>query len=108
LCRRVLGNAFAAEDALQATFLVLARKAGRLRPGSLAGWLYRVAYRVAQRARAAQRPLGRPSSSNPPGAGSDLLDELSAREFLRELASGASGAWLTGEARAALGRLGRR
>src|SRR6516164_4709321 len=51
--RRVLHNAHAAEDAFQATFLVLVRKAPSLDRGKpLAGWLYTVAYRLALRARA--------------------------------------------------------
>jgi RNA polymerase sigma factor (sigma-70 family) len=52
VCRRVLGPNDA-DDALQATFLVLARKAGSLsQPDRLSNWLYGVALRVAQKARA--------------------------------------------------------
>ncbi len=47
-CRGVLRDRHAAEDAFQATFLTLARKAGSLRTGAaLAAWLHRVARRVA-------------------------------------------------------------
>jgi RNA polymerase sigma factor (sigma-70 family) len=60
VCRRVLHNVHDAEDAFQATFLALARKAGCIARGeALAGWLYRVACRVAlhARARRTRRPV---------------------------------------------------
>jgi RNA polymerase sigma factor (sigma-70 family) len=65
VCQRILHDPHDAEDAFQATFLVLVRKTGSLaRPELLANWLYGVAYRTALNARAAaarrrayQRPV---------------------------------------------------
>lgn len=53
VCRRILADATDAEDAFQATFLVLVRKGAALRdPGRLSSWLYGVACRTARKARA--------------------------------------------------------
>src|SRR5258708_10568323 len=52
VCQSVLRDSHAAEDAFQATFLALARKAASIsRRESLAALLYQVAYRAAVRAR---------------------------------------------------------
>jgi RNA polymerase sigma factor (sigma-70 family) len=61
VCRRILVDPHDAEDAFQATFLVLVRKAGSVRvDGSVGRWLFGVATRVATRARAdARRRRGR-------------------------------------------------
>ncbi len=84
VCRRVLLDEQAAEDAFQATFLVLARRAGALgRPEAVAGWLYRVAHLVARKARGS---LGRRRAQElpveVPEARPDPLAELSVRELL--------------------------
>jgi RNA polymerase sigma factor (sigma-70 family) len=52
VCRRVTGDAHVAEDAFQATWIVLSRKGRSVKDGgSLPGWLYRVAYRLSLAAR---------------------------------------------------------
>ena len=52
LCRRFLRDPRDIEDAFQATFLILARRAGSIRKREvLSSWLYGVAYRVAVRSR---------------------------------------------------------
>lgn len=88
VCRRVLADANDVDDAFQATFLVLARKAGAIQRGeALGGWLCRVACRIAVTAKgdaARRRALERqafemkPSSSTTEAAWSELrpiLDE---------------------------------
>jgi RNA polymerase sigma factor (sigma-70 family) len=51
ICRHVIRDAHLAEDAFQATFLILARNAGSIRGTNLSGWLFRVARRTALRAK---------------------------------------------------------
>jgi RNA polymerase sigma factor (sigma-70 family) len=87
VCRRTLGDRHAAEDAFQAVWLVLAKKADTLRPrGTLAGWLYGVARQVASRALRAEarrrRRDARADRSGKPGCEPDPLDALTARELL--------------------------
>src|SRR5262249_7947375 len=75
VCRRILGHEQDAEDVFQATFLVLARKAGSVRKRQAVGsFLYGVAYRLALRARAGPGRRGRrggpggPAAARPPRA----------------------------------------
>ncbi len=55
VCQQVLGDRHTAEDAFQASFLVLARRAHSIRqPELLGNWLYGVALRTAREAQAAR------------------------------------------------------
>ncbi len=66
VCRATAGDHHAAEDAFQATFLTLAKKANGIRD-NLAGWLHRVAYHAALKARSTSKV-------------SSFVEEIPARE----------------------------
>jgi RNA polymerase sigma factor (sigma-70 family) len=81
VCRRVLGCPHDADDAFQAAFLVLARRAGTLRlRGSVGDWMHGVAHRTASAARraAARRRVREAVHAPPPQTPADDLAELRA------------------------------
>ncbi len=92
LCRRILRDEHLAEDAFQATFLTLARKAGSIGVrDAIAGWLYTVAHRVSLAARGRQSRRATVEHSGdltgidePAYLPVDLPAEREQRELLRE------------------------
>ncbi|MEZ6138326.1 MAG: sigma-70 family RNA polymerase sigma factor [Pirellulaceae bacterium] len=90
VCRMTVNDTASAEDAFQATFLVLLKNAGKIRCGaSVAAWLHGVAYRTACRIRA----TGRKQLTNQSGdevitkgdPGDDPLTELARKMELEAL-----------------------
>jgi RNA polymerase sigma factor (sigma-70 family) len=86
VCRSVLRHEQDAEDAFQATFLVLARKADSIRqPGAVAGWLYEVAHHVALKAQAAAARRRALERRGTPLAPADPTLDMTLRDLRRVL-----------------------
>jgi RNA polymerase sigma factor (sigma-70 family) len=82
VCRRILTQVEEAEDAFQATFLVLLRKASSIgRPELLGNWLYGVAYRIARKARAQRARRAQLERPTPPMTTSDPQLDAAWREL---------------------------
>ena len=93
VCHQVLGDRHTAEDAFQATFLILARRAGSIRqPELLGNWLHGVALRTAREARMRddrrrrrESPGASSEAEEPVGKAAQPEKELASREELEAL-----------------------
>src|SRR5262249_40239936 len=82
LCRSILHDPHSADDALQATFLVLARKAPSIRKRhSVASWLYGVAYRIALRAKTSATRRRQYERQAPTMSSNETAVDLDSREL---------------------------
>jgi RNA polymerase sigma factor (sigma-70 family) len=82
VCRRLLRSEQDAEDAFQAAFLTLVRKARSIGRGeAVAGWLYRVACRIALRARADAAKRPRPAALDPDSLAAEPTPDLLAGDL---------------------------
>jgi RNA polymerase sigma factor (sigma-70 family) len=82
VCRQVLGDWHTAEDAFQATFLILARRAGSIRQPELLGhWLYGVALRTAREARMRNQRRRRRESSGGDELGAEPIGDADRPEL---------------------------
>jgi RNA polymerase sigma factor (sigma-70 family) len=88
-CQRVLGDPHLAQEAFQATFMVLARKAGVLDARQpLTSWLRKVAFRAALRLRgaAARRRRREQQAARPAAVVTSLSADLEKKEIFQALA----------------------
>ncbi len=89
VCRQVLGDTHDAEDAFQATFLILVRKAGSVRKrDSVASWLHGIARRVARRARVRPVPAARVRTAECGDVGQDRVPIRGRARMLARAARG--------------------
>ena len=83
VCRRILGNVHDADDAYQATFMVLVRKGRTIVPaGNVGPWLHGVAYWTAVRAKAATaRRTKKERQMRPTACDADAMDPQAVAEL---------------------------